>query len=121
MGGIGSILRRAAIGVVLSAGTLIFEVLLAFAVYMWLAIAQVPTFGMLVRLASDVLRAAAQFLESAFPAFADQAYATLLGELGPKSALLLFIGLFSSGLIRLIRWILVGAMRRAGVGRGDGL
>lgn len=121
MSALGRFLLRAVTGVGLSAVTLVIEILLAFGIYMYLAINHVETFGAMVRYASGVLRWAAETLEASFPQFADQAYATLLGELGPKSALLLFIGLFASGAIRLLRWILLGMMRRVGVGQGGGL
>jgi hypothetical protein len=44
--------------------------------------------------------------EAYAPQFADRAYATLLGEIGPKSILLLFLGLAASTLIRFIVWII---------------
>lgn len=112
MSAIGGFFARAVTGVGLSILTLVFEVIVAFAVYMYLAINHVDFFGAMVRTAGQVLRFGAETLEAWFPDFADAAYATLLGELGPKSALLLFLGLFASGVIRLIRWMLIGAMRR---------
>ncbi|MEO1329777.1 MAG: hypothetical protein AAFW46_08945 [Pseudomonadota bacterium] len=121
MSALGSFVVRALVGIALTFVTLVFEIVLAFAVYMWLAINHEDLFGWMVQQAGGVLRWAAERIEVSYPDFAVQAYGTLLGELGPKAVLLLFLGLLASGIIRLVRWIVYGMIRRAGLGRGDGL
>jgi hypothetical protein len=82
----------------------IVEVVVAMAAYMYLALNHVETFGHLISLSRDVLNLFANQLEQWAPDLANQAYTTLLGELGPKSILLLLIGLFVSALGRLATW-----------------
>jgi hypothetical protein len=82
----------------------IVEVVVAMVAYMYLALNHVDTFGHLVSLSRDVLNLFANQLEQWAPDLANQAYTTLLGELGPKSILLLLIGLFVSALGRLAGW-----------------
>ena len=55
--------------------------------------------------------------ETYAPELADRAYATLLGEIGPKSILLLFLGLAGSMLIRFIMWIITISVRIPAVGK----
>jgi hypothetical protein len=76
---------------------------------MYLALNHVETFGHLISLSRDVLNLFANQLEQWSPELATQAYTTLLGELGPKSILLLLIGLVVSALGRLVTW----SIRRA--------
>ena len=121
MSAVGRFFGRALLGILLTFVTLIFEILLAFALYMWLSIAQPTLFASLVQASGTALRWIDDALRAGFPEFTVQAYGTLLGELAPKAVLLLFLGLLASGLIRLIRWIVLGMMRRVGVGAGDGL
>jgi hypothetical protein len=73
--------------------------------YMYLALNHVETFGSLVSFSRDVLNLFANQLEQLSPELANRAYTTLLGELGPKSILLLLMGLIFSALGRLISWI----------------
>jgi len=82
----------------------IIEVVVAMVAYMYLALNHVETFGHLISFSRDVLNLFANQLEQWSPHLANQAYTTLLGELGPKSILLLLIGLFVSGLGRLAGW-----------------
>ncbi len=87
----------------------IVEVVVAMVAYMYLALNHVETFGHLISLSRDVLNLFANQLEQWSPELATQAYTTLLGELGPKSILLLLIGLVVSALGRLVTW----SIRRA--------
>jgi hypothetical protein len=82
----------------------IIEVLVAMAAYMYLALKHVETFGHLIAFSRDILNVFANQLESWSPELATQAYTTLLGELGPKSILLLLIGLAVSAVGRLVTW-----------------
>jgi hypothetical protein len=82
----------------------IIEVVVAMVAYMYLALNHVETFGHLVSFSRDVLNLFANQLEQWSPELATQAYTTLLGELGPKSILLLLLGLFVSALGRLAGW-----------------
>lgn len=90
----------------------IFEVIVAMLAYMYLALNHVQTFGYLVGLSRDVLNLFANQLELWAPELANQAYTTLLGELGPKSILLLLIGVIVGALVRLAgwcaRWVFLG-------------
>jgi hypothetical protein len=82
----------------------IVEVIVAMIAYMYLALNHAETFGYLVGLSRDVLNLFANQLEYWAPDLANQAYTTLLGELGPKSILLLLIGLIVGAIIRLAGW-----------------
>ncbi|NJM33560.1 MAG: hypothetical protein HC850_01375 [Rhodomicrobium sp.] len=84
---------------------LIVEVLAAMLGYMYLNLYHIETFGQLIRVARQLLNAFAVQLERISPDLATQAYATLLGELGPKAVLLLFIGLGVSMVIRVLIWM----------------
>ena len=83
----------------------IVEVVIAMFAYMYLALNHVETFGILISYSRDVLNLFANQLEQYSPELANRAYTTLLGELGPKSILLLLIGLTVSALGRLISWL----------------
>jgi hypothetical protein len=82
----------------------IIEVIVTMIAYMYLALNHVSAFGHLISFSRDVLNVFANQLEQWSPELATQAYTTLLGELGPKSILLLLIGLVVSALGRLITW-----------------
>lgn len=81
---------------------LILEVLIAMLVYMYLNLYHPYTFGWLISVARKVLDYFTTYLEQLSPDFANRAYATVLGELGPKSVLLLLIGLAVSALARIL-------------------
>jgi len=83
---------------------LIAEVLAAMLAYMYLNLYYIETFGYLVGLCRELLNLFAEQLEFFSPELATQAYATLLGELGPKSVLLLFLGLAVGTVIRAMIW-----------------
>ena len=46
------------------------------------------------------------------PDLSNRAYATLLGELGPKAMLLLLIGLIVGAIVRFVAWSIVRLVRR---------
>ena len=81
---------------------LILEVLIAMLVYMYINLYHPRTFGWLIGFARNVLNSFTTYLEQLSPDFANRAYATVLGELGPKSVLLLLIGLAVSALARIV-------------------
>jgi len=81
------------------------EVIVAMSAYMYLALNHVETFGTLISFSRDVLNLFANQLEQFSPELANRAYTTLLGELGPKSILLLLIGLIVGAVGRLISWM----------------
>ncbi len=83
---------------------LIVEVLLAMVTYMYLNLNHPLTFGWLTSIARELLNSFTTYLEQVSPELATRAFATLLGELGPKSVLLLLIGLLVSAIARLIIW-----------------
>ncbi len=83
----------------------IVEVVISMFAYMYLALNHVETFGTLISYSRDVLNLFANQLEQYSPELANRAYTTLLGELGPKSILLLLIGLTVSAFGRLISWL----------------
>jgi hypothetical protein len=91
---------------------LIVEVFLAMATYMYLNIYHPYTFGSMIRFAGGLLSTFTTYLDRLSPDLATRAYATLLGELGPKSVLLLLIGLIVSALARLAIWSLKKALSR---------
>ena len=91
---------------------LVVELISAMLVYMYLNLYHLQTFGNLVRMARYVLDALVGQLEYWLPGSANSAYATLVGELGPKSILLLIIGLLVAAGIRfLVRWLVRLATR----------
>lgn len=78
----------------------VVELVLTMVVYIYLNLYHIGTFGSLVRFARSVLEVLTGQLEYWLPATANAAYATLVGELGPKSILLLMLGLLISAVIR---------------------
>jgi hypothetical protein len=79
---------------------LVIEAFLTMLVYSWLNLKYLDTFGYLVRLAASVLEGMKSALLMLLPGQANAAYATLLGELGPKAILLLLIGLVVATVVR---------------------
>lgn len=86
---------------------LVFELAATLAIYTGLNIYSLEVFGALVRFSRGVLDAMTFLIERIMPGSANTAYATLFGELGPKSILLLLLGLTVAALVRLI----AGAIR----------
>lgn len=108
-----TVLIRFLISVLLAAATLVFEVLLAVTLYMYLELSHPTLFGQLVGWAGGVF----DLIEDAFVAAAPdglvvKANTSFLGEISNKAFLLLFIGLFASGVLRTIGWG-IAAWRRA--------
>lgn len=86
---------------------LVVEMLAAMLAYAYLNIYQIDTFGYLIKLSRNILTTMLVFFEAyAPPDLANRAYATLLGEIGPKSLMLLFLGLAVSAVIRLLVWVI---------------
>ena len=79
---------------------LIIELVVTLLVYSGLNIYSLNLFGTLVRGARSVLDLMTALVEKFLPGSANTAYATLFGELGPKSILLLLIGLIVAAIIR---------------------
>jgi hypothetical protein len=84
----------------------VVELMAALLTYFYLSIFQRDWFGWLIGYSREILNFCIGQLELWFPAFSNQANATLIGELAPKSMLLLLIGLVVGALIRLFLWIL---------------
>jgi len=91
---------RALIALVSIVFFLIVELVVTMLVYTGLNIYSLNLFGTLVRMARSVLDIMAALVERLIPGSANTAYATLFGELGPKSILLLLIGLIVAAVIR---------------------
>lgn len=81
---------------------LVVEVVLTMLVYTFLNLRFLDTFGYLVRLSRTVLDWVAVVVLAVMPGSVNSAYATLLGELGPKAMLLLLIGLVVATVMRLL-------------------
>ena len=79
---------------------LLVELITTMLVYMYLNFNHIETFGHLVRLARYPLDLIGVQTEYWLPASVNSAYATLIGELGPKSFLLLILGLIVAAIIR---------------------
>ena len=93
---------------------LVVELLATMLVYIYFNLYHLSTFGYLVRLARSVLDVLTGQLDYWLPVSANVAYATLIGELGPKSILLLMLGLLTATVIRAIaRGIVRLAARRS--------
>lgn len=103
-------LFKAIIYGVLLIAYLVLEVLAAMLAYMYLNLYQIETFGYLIGVSRNLLNEFAVQLERISPTIANQAYATILGELGAKSILLLFIGLLVSTGIRFVIWVINGVI-----------
>lgn len=91
---------RALLSLVATFALLILELVLTMLAYSGLNIYSLNLFGMLVRGARSVLDLMTALVERIIPGSANTAYATLFGELGPKSILLLLIGLIVSAIVR---------------------
>ena len=83
---------------------LLIEVFAAMAAYMYLNLSHTDTFGYLVGVAQRLLRVFTSYLVQLYPEVANRAFATILGEMGPKPILLLLIGLVVSAVARLLMW-----------------
>ena len=81
---------------------LIVDLVLTILVYTALNVYSFEFFGQLVRFAGAVLETMAGLVERFFAASSSTAYASLFGELGPKSMLLLLIGLVVAAVVRLL-------------------
>lgn len=81
---------------------LIIELILTILVYTGLNVYSFELFGRLVRFAGAVLETMAAFVDRFFAGSSSTAYASLFGELGPKSMLLLLIGLVVAAVVRLL-------------------
>lgn len=88
-----------------SAALLIIELITAMLVYLYLDLYNQDLFGWLVRFASSLFNTLAEIITPLFQASANQAYASLIGELSPKAILLLMIGLAVGAVIRLLVWM----------------
>lgn len=94
-----------------SVAMVFIELMAALLTYFYLAIYEREWFGWLIGQAREVLNFCVAQIEAWFPAFTNAANATLIGELAPKSMLLLLIGLVVGAAIRLVLWL---ARRLAG-------
>ena len=95
-------LLRSILAVAYVIALLIVELVTAMLVYIYLNLYHLETFGTLVRFAKAVLDALIAQMEYWAPVSANAAYATLVGELGPKSILLLLIGLVAGVVVRFV-------------------
>jgi hypothetical protein len=86
---------------------LIVELVTTMLVYIYLNLYHISFFGYLVRLASSVLEVLTGQLQYWLPISANAAYATLVGELGPKSILLLLTGLVMGVVVRSLARLVV--------------
>ncbi len=89
----------------------VIELIAALFTYFYLAIFEREWFGELIGYAREVLNFCIGQIELWFPSFTNAANATLIGELAPKSMLLLLIGLVVGALIRLALWMLARIAR----------
>jgi len=111
--GVASVLVSTLFALVRFAGMVVLELALAIMTYAYLALYDLETFGWLVKLSKGILDNAISWMEFLMPDLANRAYATILGELGPKAMLLLLVGLVVGAIIRFIAWMLVRAIRRS--------
>ena len=85
---------------------LVVELVTTIVVYSYLNLNHIEFFGWLVRMARSVLDVISGQVDFWLQASADTAYASVFGELGPKSMLLLLIGLVVGAVIRSILSVL---------------
>lgn len=95
-----SMLRGSLVSLLTTIGLLLVELVVTMLVYIALNIYSLNLFGTLVRFARSVLDLMTGLVDRLLPGAANTAYATLFGELGPKSILLLLIGLVVAAVIR---------------------
>jgi len=88
------------------AALVVLELFAAMVVYIYLALYSREWFGYLIGLSRDALNFFIDRLTTIFPASANAAYATVVGELAPKAMLLLLIGLVVGAVIRFAVWFL---------------
>ena len=88
-----------------SVALLAIELMAALFTYFYLALFEREWFGWLIGHSRDVLNFCIGQIEAWFPSFTNAANATLIGELAPKSMLLLLIGLVVGAVIRLVIWL----------------
>src|SRR5437016_1103304 len=79
---------------------LVVELVATMIIYIYLNLYHIGTFGYLVRWARTVLDVLAGQLDYWLPVSSNVVYATLIGELGPKSILLLILGLLTGTVVR---------------------
>lgn len=111
-GGIGAVFTGTLLALFRFAAMVVLELALAIMTYVYLALYDLETFGWLVRLSKGILDNAISWMEFLMPELSNRAYATILGELGPKAMLLLLVGLVVGAIIRFIAWMLVRAIGR---------
>lgn len=104
---------RSILAVVYVVLLLVVELVTAMLIYIYLNLYHLEAFGTLVRFAKAVLDTVLAQMEQLSPASANAAYATLVGELGPKSILLLLIGLVAGVVVRFIVRLLRRFLSRA--------
>ena len=100
-----SLVLRTLVALIQSAAMVVLELALAVMVYVYLALYDIETFGWLVRASKGILDSAIGWMETLMPTLSNTAYATLLGELGPKAMLLLLVGLTVGAVLRFIAWL----------------
>ena len=105
-------LRQTVLAVVSLFLLLLVELVAAMLVYTYLNLYHLATFGYLVRLSRSVLDVIAGQLDFWLPRSSNVVYATLIGELGPKSILLLMIGLLSAFVVRSTARLVRRAIRK---------
>ncbi len=92
---------------------LFVEVFAAMAAYMYLNLSHTSTFGYLVGLSQKILSIFTTYFVQLYPDLANRAFATILGEMGPKSILLLVLGLVVSTVVRLTIWMIAKSFEGA--------
>ncbi len=102
---------RALAAIISTIVLLIVELVLTILVYTGLNVYSFELFGQLVRFSGAVLETMAGLVERFFSGSSNTAYASLFGELGPKSMLLLLTGLVVAAVVRLLT-SLVRSLRR---------
>jgi zinc transporter ZupT len=106
-------LARAGLTVVWFFATLIFEVLLAMAIYVYIRLNHRGFFDRLTDFSFDVLNVVRGILRSSTPGLAERANVALVSDLSAGAMLLLMLGLCASGLIRIIVWTVRTAIHGA--------
>ena len=84
--------------------TLVMEVLLAMAIYIYLDLNHRDFFGLLVAWARNAMNGLLDGLRTTAPDLYIAANQSLAGEVAAKAFLLLVLGLFASGVIRFLAW-----------------
>lgn len=106
------VLGRVLFTVVAFLATLIFEILLAMSLFVYIRLYLPPLFDSLQNFSFWLLNAIRDTIRDSAPDLAENVNVALVGDLSANAVTLLVLGLFASGVIRVIIWSVRSMFRR---------